>query len=167
MRIRNIFRSAALFLVIGVITQLSLLSCATAKIRENNTERNDSVNVRKDSTASNKVSNVVDLAHDSTYVHDSIYVMVRHDTTFIARWKTKYIEKVRTVWKTDTIVKVRTNTITKEVTKWKDRNVYKEVEKPMSTLQKIRAGIGDIFVIILILSLIRCLFNYIIRAKAK
>ncbi len=77
--------------------------------------------------------------HDSTWVHDSIYVVDHGDTVSIEKWHTKYI--LREIH--DTIRSQSSDTIAKPYP------VEKKVEKPLTGWQWFQIWAGRIAILVL------------------
>lgn len=158
MRKDNFFSFCGVFLCLCVIMPLLFLRCTGAKTVENNMVRNDSLLVRRDSVRNDKVSNRESWLHDSVYVHDSTYVLVRGDTVYIDRWHNKTISKVLKVKNTDTIVKQVDHFVTQTVTKYRDRNIKVEVEKKLTAWQKLKQSLGGVALFVVIFFLVRIVY---------
>lgn len=83
------FSSKSVSLLLGIITPLILLSCACVKSAKNKAISVDTIRVvRVDSFY--RIQSAKEYARDSVYVHDSVYVASRGDTTYVERWHTLY-----------------------------------------------------------------------------
>lgn len=92
MKERVFFASKSVSFVVGAIMPLLLLSCACVKSAKNKAISVDTIRiVRVDSFY--RTQSAKEYVRDSIYVHDSVYVASRGDTTFVERWHTlcKYI----------------------------------------------------------------------------
>ena len=150
-------RFKPLFLLACAIIPLLFFGCSCGKTVENNTTYHDRTATRKDSTGilSSKHSNA--WKHDSIFVHDSVAVLVRGDSTITDRWHTKTIYKLIYLNTTDTLVKERYYADTLRITD--TQYLYKTVEKPTSVLTKIRCFFGDLFFIYTALNVIILVFR--------
>lgn len=103
MRVRNIFRFAALSFVCWIIIPILIVSCSCAKSAQNNSYISEHKETIKDTSADVRSHIELGTFHDSIYVHDSTIVTIRGDTVTMTRWKTRYIERVKCKQVTDTI----------------------------------------------------------------
>ena len=96
--------------------------------------------------------------HDSIYVHDSIFTLIKGDTVYIYKNK----ETNRLVNKTDTIIKTDTIKVPVEITKTvtKAETHIKEVNK-LYWWQKILMSIGGIVFVLIIICIILKIKKYI------
>ena len=103
MNMRNIFRSAALSFVCGIIIPILIVACSCAKSAQNNSYVSEHRETAKDTSADVRSRIELGAFHDSIYVHDSTVVTIRGDTVTMTRWKTRYIERVKYKQVADTI----------------------------------------------------------------
>lgn len=85
------------------------------------------------------------LMHDTTYVHDSIFIRDKGDTVYVTRWRDKYTERIQV----DTCYTQRTDTI-KLV-----KSVY--VKQPLSRWEQTELTIGRFTLwFILVVAIVFC-----------
>lgn len=153
MKLPFLKRSKTLFLLVGVITQLFLLSCMCGKTVENNTisSHREVTSIQKDSadTRNDRVRNVGTYSHDSIYNSDSVVIVVINDTVLRDRWHFRTRTNTKLVYLTDTMVikrdiyHTRVDTLKFYVTKTK----YKEVEKKLSWWENQKMKYGGVGII--------------------
>lgn len=155
----QISRFKALFFALWAITPLLLFGCTCGKFLQNN----DILHTARqtDSVRNERNTDRRTYARDSVYVRDSICILVRGDTIFRDRWRTKYVNKAYAVTYTDTLIryvyKFSTDTLRVKQTE------YKYVDKPLTMWQQVRMMIGNIaiiFIIVLFVGIIGKLFDH-------
>lgn len=118
-------------LVLLLLATILIASCRTIKYVEVPTTHETIIH-KKDTVS----------LRDSIFVHDSISVFQRGDTVYIDRTHIAYKDRWHYQLKVDTFI--QRDTV----------SVVMQVEKPPSTWQKIKQGIGDFVIIIVIIGAI-------------
>lgn len=147
---RQIRRSAELSLLAYTILLLCLFGCAGGKSVENNYNRTTS-EIMHDTLLHYVYGRDSVSTADSVYYKDSVIYVYRNDSVLVDRWHTRYVSRWRDGVKTDTVrayvyrLTYKTDTITLTKTK----TVYRD--KELTKLQEVRMGLGDIFVVIVVI----------------
>lgn len=138
-----------------IIVTLALTSCRTIKYIDRTTVDSTEIAVPITNT---KIEYRDRFLHDSIYVHDSIFTLIKGDTVYIYKNK----ETNRLVNKTDTIIKTDTIKVPVEITKTviKAETHIKEVNK-LYWWQKILMSIGGIVFILIIIYIVLKIKKYI------
>ena len=131
-----------------IIVTLALTSCRTIKYIDRTTVDSTEIAVPITNT---KIEYRDRFLHDSIYVHDSIFTLIKGDTVYISKNK----ETNHLINKTDTIVKTDTISVPIEITKivTKTETCVKEVNK-LCWWQKILMSIGGIVFILIIIYIV-------------
>ena len=138
-----------------IIVTIALTSCRTIKYIDRTTVDSTEIAVPITNT---KIEYRDRFLHDSIYVHDSIFTLIKGDTVYIYKNK----ETNRLVNKTDTIIKTDTIKVQVEITKTvtKAETHIKEVNK-LYWWQKIVMSIGGIVFVLIIICIILKIKKYI------
>lgn len=138
-----------------IIVTIALTSCRTIKYIDRTTVDSTEIAVPITNT---KIEYRDRFLHDSIYVHDSIFTLIKGDTVYIYKNK----ETNRLVNKTDTIIKTDTIKVPVEITKTviKAETHIKEVNK-LYWWQKILMSIGGIVFILIIIYIVLKIKKYI------
>ena len=138
-----------------IIATIALTSCRTIKYIDRTTVDSTEIAVPITNT---KIEYRDRFLHDSIYVHDSIFTLIKGDTVYIYKNK----ETNRLVNKTDTIIKTDTIKVPVEITKTviKAETHIKEVNK-LYWWQKILMSIGGIVFVLIIICIILKIKKYI------
>lgn len=153
MRIRNILRSVAFFSVGWVIMPLFLFSCSCAKSAQNNSKIENCTQTRERVSEKNKTTLDYERTHDSTYVHDSVFLTHIGDTIVLNKWRTKYRDKIVTRYRNDTIIVTKFNTDTIVKVSTENRQIVKEAKK-LGIWNWIKQTLGGAAIITIIIFLI-------------
>lgn len=86
---------------------------------------------------------IIQQQRDSVWLHDSVFVSVKGDTTWVEKWHTKYVEKLRI----DTMYQSKIDSIPVPVP------VTKVVEKQLSWWQRTQMYAGDVLILCLLILL--------------
>ena len=131
-----------------IIVTIALTSCRTIKYIDRTTVDSTDIAVPITNT---RIEYRDRFLHDSIYVHDSIFTLIKGDTVYIYKNK----ETNRLVNKTDTIIKTDTIKVPVEITKTvtKAETHIKEVNK-LYWWQKILMSIGGIVFILIIIYIV-------------
>ena len=132
-----------------IIVTLTLTSCRTVKYIDRTVVDSTEIAVPITNT---KIEYRDRFLHDSIYVHDSIFTMIKGDTVYISKNKeiNRLISKTDTIIKTDTIhvpVKI-SKTVTKTETKVEEANKLYGWQKSLMYLGLIVLISGIVFLII-------------------
>ena len=138
-----------------IIATIALTSCRTIKYIDRTTVDSTEIAVPITNT---KIEYRDRFLHDSIYVHDSIFTLIKGDTVYIYKNK----ETNRLVNKTDTIIKTDTIKVPVEIIKTvtKAETHIKEVNK-LYWWQKILMSIGGIVFILIIICIVLKIKKYI------
>ena len=138
-----------------IIVTIALTSCRTIKYIDRTIVDSTEIAVPITNT---KIEYRDRFLHDSIYVHDSIFTIIKGDTVYIYKNK----ETNRLVNKTDTIIKTDTIKVPVEITKKvnKDETHIKEVNK-LYWWQKILMSIGGIVFVLIIIYIVLKIKKYI------
>ena len=137
-------RKLWLFIMVTIV----LTSCRTIKYIDRTTVDSTEIAVPITNT---KIEYRDRFLHDSIYVHDSIFTLIKGDTVYIYKNK----ETNRLVNKTDTIIKTDTIKVPVEITKTvtKTETCVNEVNK-LYWWQKILISIGGIVFVLIIIYIV-------------
>lgn len=138
-----------------IIVTIALTSCKTIKYIDRTIVDSTEIAVPITNT---KIEYRDRFLHDSIYVHDSIFTLIKGDTVYIYKNK----ETNRLVNKTDTIIKTDTIKVPVKITKTvtKAETHIKEVNK-LYWWQKILMSIGGIVFVLIIIYIVLKIKKYI------
>lgn len=138
-----------------IMVTIALTSCRTIKYIDRTIVDSTEIAVPITNT---KIEYRDRFLHDSIYVHDSIFTLIKGDTVYIYKNK----ETNRLVNKTDTIIKTDTIKVPVEINKTvtKAETHIKEVNK-LYWWQKILMSIGGIVFVLIIIYIVLKIKKYI------
>lgn len=134
--------------IIAAIFCFALFLCGCKAQKEIQVER---VEVPVVVTQEHTIESVkIDHVRDTLIQRDSVYYYVKGDTTIIEKWH--HTQGVTNIYRVDTLHVYDSVPCPVEVVKEKTITKTEEVEKPLTLWQKIRIGLGTIFIILLSLA---------------